>query len=291
VGYQLENSFYLAGTLERQRLSSTRLDQGRRDKQGFSAGLKDYQTGKALYTVLAGIDRMKGFKSVKTGSAQVKYPLSEELCGRFAYDRLWRAPSFTELYYNDPANIGNPDLLVQKSDNYEAGADWKSGALGAGGDVFRRFQKNTIDWVKDDLLSPWTAANVGQVDAKGFDVYASLRPRTNSLKLVKASYTYQKLGRGSPYAFSKYVFDYQRQRLVLAADLSFFKQTALTVAASFNKPVQRKAYPLLDVRLCQPINAWTIMFECVNVLDRDYQEIAGIAGTPRWYKGGVTWNF
>ena len=42
---------------------------------------------------------------------------------RSSVGRSFRAPSFTDLYYESPANMGNPDLEPEKAWSYELGAD------------------------------------------------------------------------------------------------------------------------------------------------------------------------
>jgi len=45
---------------------------------------------------------------------------------RSSVGRSFRAPSFTDLYYESPANMGNPDLEPEKAWSYELGADYYS---------------------------------------------------------------------------------------------------------------------------------------------------------------------
>src|SRR5450759_2842692 len=46
---------------------------------------------------------------------------------RASFGTSFRVPSFTELYYVDPQNIGNPDLRPETAWNVEAAADWTRG--------------------------------------------------------------------------------------------------------------------------------------------------------------------
>src|ERR1035437_9290415 len=45
------------------------------------------------------------------------------------YSTSVRYPDFTELYYNDPYNHGNPDLKAERCVEYSGGADIETGAF------------------------------------------------------------------------------------------------------------------------------------------------------------------
>ena len=38
--------------------------------------------------------------------------------------RAFRVPSYTDLYYHDPANAGSPGLRPERAWSYVAGLDW-----------------------------------------------------------------------------------------------------------------------------------------------------------------------
>ena len=43
---------------------------------------------------------------------------------RGTVNRAFRLPNYTDLYYHDPANIGNPNLRPEHAMNYEGGLDF-----------------------------------------------------------------------------------------------------------------------------------------------------------------------
>src|SRR5690606_38842340 len=55
------------------------------------------------------------------------YWLSPHAKLRASVSRAYRVPSFTDLYYQDPANRGNPDLRPERAWGYEGGLDWNAG--------------------------------------------------------------------------------------------------------------------------------------------------------------------
>ena len=46
---------------------------------------------------------------------------------RASVSRAFRLPSYTDLYYHDPANVGSPTLRPESAWSYEGGIDWNAG--------------------------------------------------------------------------------------------------------------------------------------------------------------------
>lgn len=69
-------------------------------------------------------------------------------------NRALRMPTFTDLYYKSKTNIGNPNLLPEESEAFEAGVKYGNHFLNGHIAGFYRKGSNMIDWVKakpDDL--------------------------------------------------------------------------------------------------------------------------------------------
>jgi len=66
------------------------------------------------------------------------------------YNTSLRMPSFTDLYYEGPTNIGNSDLEPERSATIEAGFKLQQAVFSGHALVFYRHGKDIIDWVKED---------------------------------------------------------------------------------------------------------------------------------------------
>ncbi len=85
--------------------------------------------------------------------------------------KSFRLPSFTELYYKSPANIGNLNLKPETSYNFETSISILRGKQNIGLSLFYRMQKNVIDWVKyseEEFI--WHAMNIDKNDILGFEL-------------------------------------------------------------------------------------------------------------------------
>ena len=73
---------------------------------------------------------LSGQGSVFSPSAAAAYTLTKTIRLRASAGHGFRQPTYVDLYYSDPATLGNPNLKPESSWSYEAGLDWKP----AGGD-------------------------------------------------------------------------------------------------------------------------------------------------------------
>ena len=86
-----------------------------------------------------------------------------EVTGRVSGSLATRFPSATEMYYQDPGNVGDPGLLPEGTKRAELGLGWRW--LGAG--AFMASFENLIDWVWDEDDGRWEARNLTGVKAHG----------------------------------------------------------------------------------------------------------------------------
>lgn len=126
-----------------------------------------------------------------------------------SYVERVRRPSFTELYYVSPANVGDPELERQRVQSWELGWRAESGAVfGWRVAAFHRRSRNTVDWVKHVPGGPWQATDLGTVRTHGVEgtVAAALRPTVH----VTAGYMYLHKNSDRDAWASRYVLDYAR---------------------------------------------------------------------------------
>lgn len=285
------NNMFLSLHLDRETIDSTNLSKHYRLKKGFSLGTKERRIGDFIFDFEAGLDYYEGWEYLENVHLGLGYFLKDNLKARFSFDRIWRAPSFTELYYVSPANVGNPNLGIQRSNNFEVGLDFSpNDNLDLIFNVFLRDQANTIDWVRNSLTAPWAAQNVGDLKSYGFDFYAELDLDNAFLDRVALGYTYLDLDKDNPYNFSKYVFDYNRHKLVGIFGFDI-KGVSVNLIANYANPVNRKHYTTADIKIEKKFKDFRFIIEGINIFNKPYQELGGINSSGRWYKVGIEYSF
>lgn len=208
------------------------------------------------------------------------YTLSPEAKIWAMAGRSFRAPSFTELYYKDPGNIGNAGLKPENSVSYETGLDWKPGkTLGVRAAVYRRHESNLIDWTKQTAGAPWAANNIGKVRVWGFE--EALEGDTGALRAaLKYSYIYKK----SPDAayLSKYALRYARHKAGLSLKHIMPRSAALSLNLSAVRRVNEKGYALADMEFSKKYGDIEAAAGVTNIFNTRYEEIPGAAAPGRW---------
>ena len=100
--------------------------------------------------------------------------------------RAFRLPSYTDLYYQDPNNHGDPNLQPESAWSYEGGLQWDHGGrVRAEVTVFHRWERNDIDYVSNSPTGPWQAANIDRLNFTGVETSLEVRlPRRQTVGLV-----------------------------------------------------------------------------------------------------------
>jgi len=210
----------------------------------------------------------------------------------------FRLPSFTELYYSDAANKGNPELKREKSDTFSCGVSllgkqWE-GAL----DFFYRRGENLIDWTRKAASDPWQATNLGRIDFRGIEFSAKIEPgwRWRSFNLAKAvfSYNYTDADKKASGFFSKYALDILKHQYILDIYTPFYGFN-LNWQLFYNQRYYGETYFIGNIYLGKRLKIRDYFFEPFvrvdNFSNAKYSEVAGVLQPGRWVKSGFKFEW
>ncbi len=167
---------------------------------------------------------------------------------RAAASRAFRLPSYTELYYSDPADLGNPNLKPESATSYEGGADaYVRTNLHASVTVFQRRDTNVIDYVRANPSALWQATNFDKLHLTGVEAATVWAPRTGQ----QISLTFSAL-RGvnasdQQILESKYTFNYPVHSAVVAWNGTIWKNFVARTRLGVLDRLDQSAYALWDV--------------------------------------------
>ena len=202
--------------------------------------------------------------------------LSGTLKLRAAVGRTFRRPTYTDLYYEDPADLGNPNLKPEEAMNYEGGLDWHFHPhWRASAAVFDRNEKNGIDYVRASLYDPWQATNFDHLHFLGLET--NLDGQLPHSQQVSVSYT---AIRGSQSVLnglaSKYAFNYPVHQAV--ASWQMLSPQGILARARFGvlNRYGQDPYALVDLYLGWSRFRLRPYLQLTNVTDTRYQEITGV---------------
>lgn len=213
--------------------------------------------------------------------------ITRQLKLRASASRAFRVPTYTDLYYSDPANLGNPHLLPEHAWTYEAGLDWNPARrLRAGVTVFERRERNGIDYYQAAPNAVWQALNIDSLNFTG--VESSLHFAVSRSQTLDLRYTWL-LGAENtvPIGATKYTFNYPGNSGVLAWQASLPGGiVARTRLGVLNRQAQA-TYPLWDVSAAWSRGRINPFVQLANISNASYQEIRGVAMPGRTVCGGV----
>ena len=131
--------------------------------------------------------------------------------------RAFRLPTYTDLYYSDPGNLGDPNLKPETAWSYESGLLWdRGGRYKAEVTVFERRERNDIDYLRSVTSNgPYRATNVNSINFTGVETSFGIRlPQHQQIDLSYTGlYGMQQALNGLQ---SRYLFNYPADDAVVA---------------------------------------------------------------------------
>ena len=236
-------------------------------------------------------------EEVFSGGAQAFAP---QLSGSLrATDRLklrasggygFRIPTYTDLYYSDPATIGNPNLKPESAWSGDGGADWVASArLSLSVTGFYSRQHDAIDYVRPNATQKWQAVNLSGLRFSGVESNLTWFPTRS--QSVRISWTALHGAQNALHGLqSEYVFNYPVQNLhaswTVALGHSFAVSNSLQLAQRFRQTV----YPVWNAALTHDSGKIRPYLRLGNLSNTGYQEIVGVAMPGRSFTGGVAFQ-
>ena len=218
------------------------------------------------------------------GSLRMAHGLKLRASGGYGF----RIPTFTDLYYSDPATVGNPDLKPESAWSGDGGVDWSpSRRLEVSVTGFYSRQHDAIDYVRASSADQWHAANLSGLHFEG--VESSLTWIPIPAQKVRVAWTAL---HGAQAALgglqSRYVFNYPVQNVhaIWTAELKRNWITSNTVQVA--QRYQRTAYAVWNASLTRETGRLRPYLRLANLSNTGYQEISGVDMPGRSITGGIS---
>ena len=203
--------------------------------------------------------------------------------------RAFRLPTYTDLYYSDPATLGNPYLLPETAWSYEGGLVWnQGGGVNAQVVVFERREHDDIDYVRASSADLWHAENIAQVNFTGVEAF--VQTRLPHGQQVEAAYTgIYGAQSGLNGLESEYVFNYPVNDAFVSwlgtLPGKFVARCRLGIVQRYD----RDAYALMDAGIGREFHSIAAHLSFANLTNTGYQEIPGVAMPGRSIMFGLDW--
>ena len=206
---------------------------------------------------------------------------------RGSVSRAFRVPSYTELYYSDPSDFGNPGLRPESAWTYEAGLDWQPNSRVRGElTVFNRQVHDGIDYYRTDVDAPWQALNIDRLRFTG--VESGLHLTLGHSQTLDLHYDWL-IGTQDtiPGTYTKYSFNYPADSGVAAWQGMLKERWMLRSRLGALNRRGLSPYALWDVYAAYAAGAIHPFLQVSNLTNTNYQEILGVPMPGRTVVGGV----
>ena len=249
-----------------------------RTRRSVNAGQLGYLGQWAAHTVQVSVrhDDYSDFGGHTTGTAGYAYALNAAWRTSISYGTSFKAPTFNDMYWPTEYGFqGNPNLNPEQGRNLEASLRYQRGGRQASVTGYRNRLTDLIVYAPSFPLS--TMENLNRATLEGITVeggteLAGMRIHA-SMDWLQA--TDDETGKFLNYRARRHgALDVSKaiDRWELGATLVASGSRFADLANTVNLP----GYARLDVRAQYDINAeWRVLMRVNNVLDADYQLVAG----------------
>ena len=213
----------------------------------------------------------------------------------------FRLPTFTDMYYNGPSNVGNPDLKPEKNTTFTLSAAYSNGIFTTSPQIFYRLGKNSIDWILDTTDNKWHSVNYTQLNTFGIQLplIFDFSKKNIFIKNVKLTGAYLRQSKVDTNIISKYSLDYVPYSFDVSATFMPVKHLYININYLYKKrlgtvdlqgieSITSMPYPdyhLLNAKISFRIKKYSIFIEGTNLLNKKmYDYFTKLPG--RWIMAG-----
>lgn len=204
-----------------------------------------------------------------------------------------RLPTYTDLYYQGPSNIGNATLKPEHSVHSEAGFKYNSAQLNASVSYFLRNTSDFIDWVKTEIEDPWQPQNFQKIETQGISFSADYRlmdAATSSNFDILAGLTYTWLHltlKEKANKMSRYALENLRNQVGARIAVGYRSKCGLSLGAKYQQRINYADYVLVDTRLSGNFSRFEVYADVNNLTNVTFIEAGAVPMSGRWMTLGV----
>ena len=226
----------------------------------------------------------------------INHEVNEQWSLNSSIARSFRIPSFTDLYYVSPANLGNEDLTPETAMTYEAGIDFKEGQHVVGLSLFFRDTDDIIDWTRNNASEAWQVQNISRAETVGceanWDFDVNFKSDFISLKRASFGCAYLDTDYSQDDSLEiKYTADYLKHKMIFEAFLEYPFMLKQSLKIGYNNRAIGKDYFLLDTKISKTIEkekySTEIYLSATNLFNTSYSEVGDVTMPGRWVESGV----
>jgi vitamin B12 transporter len=226
-------------------------------------------------------------------------------------NRSLRQPTFTDMFYEDPSNEGNRDLVAEKLVAFEAGSELRKKNFLTNLTFFTDNGKQVIDWVWQSDRNLYKAMNITQIKTRGIefsaDYYTGRVNRNFMLKNLGTSFSTIGLVKNTGEYVSKYALDFLRYKVDFHSTLNFTRKISANLQVSYLS--RSGTYPnydsttgntfasdfdpywLTDFKINYTDRICSVYLDTTNLFNSEYRDVGNLTQPGRWISAGIQLTF
>jgi vitamin B12 transporter len=233
------------------------------------------------------------FKFSTYGGFDVSYAIKPDIKIFASANSATRLPTFTDLFFVNPVQQGNPLLKPEQSKTFECGTKINPKQWNINADIFYRLGENVIDWIKlNSSSAKYESTNLASVNALGCDVTVNYKFPNSLVKNLTIAYSYLNMDKAAVGFDSKYALDYLKNKITLNLNHSIYRNLsaswklayfdragtydANTVIGATSNIQSYKPYFSLDARILWSEKLLDVFVDLNNILNSTYADYGGL---------------
>jgi iron complex outermembrane receptor protein len=206
----------------------------------------------------------------------------------------YRIPTYTDLFYSDPATQGNPNLEPEEAFAQELGLKYITPVISASVAVFNRDAENLIDYIRPNVTDGiFTATNIRTVNTQGVEFDASYNFKIKGFNQTLAlgySYIDDNILDQDP-DLSRFSLNTLRHQFIARFSSRLFKHLSQNIVYKYAERTIGDTYNVWDASLILRLKQMELTLTASNIFNAEYIETGFVPMPPSNVLFGLRYTF
>ena len=233
------------------------------------------------------------FKFHAFPGVDIGYAINDKLKAYANIGYTYRVPTYTDLYYVGPNDLGNEKLVPEKALSEEIGLKYFGTNFNAYVAIFNRSSDNLIDYTRENEDDKWEATNLKSLSSTGAELNLSSQFKSGLFaQNISLGYTYLDENLNDiKAAYSKYVVNSLTHHFTATVRSQFMKNLSQSIIYKFAERSSGTSYSVVDVQATLTISDLELSIIGNNIFNAEYNE-TGLVPMPKGnVLAGIKYSF
>ena len=233
------------------------------------------------------------FKFHAFPGVDIGYTINVKLKAYANIGYTYRVPTYTDLYYVGPNDLGNEKLVPEKALSEEIGLKYFGINFNAYVAIFNRSSDNLIDYTRENEDDKWEATNLKSLSSTGAELNLSSQFKSGLFaQNISLGYTYLDENLNDiKAAYSKYVVNSLTHHFTATVRSQFMKNLSQSIIYKFAERSSGTSYSVVDVQATLTISDLELSIIGNNIFNAEYNE-TGLVPMPKGnVLAGIKYSF